>query len=541
MALMAAVGAPGRGYSPSIRASTTLDPRRFDRIAVVSHVDLQPRHASSTRLRCGRVEFIGGRIPHSKRALAVSRKGCGRRSADAPPRWLVTRAGGLGGGNGEGPAEDEGRGGRAPAEWVAGEAEAADLDAPVLRVMRERREQGNAGGAAAGDRAEASSGTSATAGAPAEAAEAPRTIAEALAAAAAVVASSGDSKGVIGRDWGATWEAVTKARDLMDEQEKRNGQAAGENTTGGLLESSPWEYPSQGDTGAYSSGYGGSDAVGKAEEAARVAIIRGYERRAETRGGTVVVRPMAGCHVAALTEMLTDSFMDYMGGMTFKPLLRMQISVYVAGRLRIVPHGVMLVATLEQPPHSSNSEPDAASSSSSSSSPPLSSSSDVRRYSLQQQPLQPGAAATASPPEGPVVGVVELALTGKARPAFPTLDPPPDAAYLCNMAVGHQYRRLGIARVLLSAVEELAAALGATSMCLHCRLVDTPPFLLYSSAGYTTLQQDHPLAPLLTFQRRRRLMQRELTGSGGEEEMGESEGGVEGRDEGGVWKEDGEL
>lgn len=77
--------------------------------------------------------------------------------------------------------------------------------------------------------------------------------------------------------------------------------------------------------------------------------------------------------------------------------------------------------------------------------------------------------------------------------------------YLCLVTC-----RQGIARALLEAAEALASFSEVQDVHLHCRIVDDAPYRLYDSAGYETTALDHRLAPLLTWEYRRRLMRKAL-------------------------------
>lgn len=69
--------------------------------------------------------------------------------------------------------------------------------------------------------------------------------------------------------------------------------------------------------------------------------------------------------------------------------------------------------------------------------------------------------------------------------------------------------RRGIARQLLVASEELAAALGKRALYLHVRFVDSVPQRVYAKVGYHVVARDTPLSWLF-LQRRRSLMRKQL-------------------------------
>jgi hypothetical protein len=66
-----------------------------------------------------------------------------------------------------------------------------------------------------------------------------------------------------------------------------------------------------------------------------------------------------------------------------------------------------------------------------------------------------------------------------------------------------------VARQLLRASEELAAAVGKRALYLHVRLIDDIPQKVYAAAGYSVVAQDTILSWLF-LQRRRSLMKKQL-------------------------------
>jgi ribosomal protein S18 acetylase RimI-like enzyme len=94
------------------------------------------------------------------------------------------------------------------------------------------------------------------------------------------------------------------------------------------------------------------------------------------------------------------------------------------------------------------------------------------------------------------VVTASLSFSRATREQFPSLQPPDSAAYLANIAVDPSQRRRGHARRMLAAAEALAAARGCPELCLHVRLGDEAPRMLYDSCAYQATQQDSPLARL---------------------------------------------
>ncbi|KAL6777219.1 hypothetical protein ACKKBF_B20630 [Auxenochlorella protothecoides x Auxenochlorella symbiontica] len=100
-------------------------------------------------------------------------------------------------------------------------------------------------------------------------------------------------------------------------------------------------------------------------------------------------------------------------------------------------------------------------------------------------------------PERELVGIVELSFSASTRTKALTLNPPPEHAYLSNMAVSQTMRRQGIGSFLLSSAEELAQTMGHTHVYLHSRVDDAVGVRMYSRAGYETVSQDSGMVRLI--------------------------------------------
>ena len=123
-------------------------------------------------------------------------------------------------------------------------------------------------------------------------------------------------------------------------------------------------------------------------------------------------------------------------------------------------------------------------------------------------------AADLSPAEAacPLVGVGELSFSETTRVRGLTLNPPPDGAYLCNMAVAPPARGCGVGAALLAAAEGAAVLGGAREVYLHLRDRDGegPGGRLYARAGYAAAGRDPALLALVLAQDRRSLMRKRL-------------------------------
>ncbi|KAL2519506.1 Acyl-CoA N-acyltransferases (NAT) superfamily protein [Abeliophyllum distichum] len=110
-----------------------------------------------------------------------------------------------------------------------------------------------------------------------------------------------------------------------------------------------------------------------------------------------------------------------------------------------------------------------------------------------------------------LAGTVEVCFDKRgANTNPPTPTPPKNSPYICNMAVRMPLRRRGIGWHLLKAGEELISQMSSSrEVYLHCRVIDEAPFNMYTKAGYSIVKTDS-LLTLLTFQRRRHLMRKDL-------------------------------
>ncbi|GAQ91859.1 hypothetical protein KFL_008700040 [Klebsormidium nitens] len=203
-------------------------------------------------------------------------------------------------------------------------------------------------------------------------------------------------------------------------------------------------------------------------------LVAGYRREVAHQGGRLVIQPLDAEHYEAAVGLLAESFADSIDAASLVGYIRTQIVRYLAEQERFFAkgQGVCLAALWYPPPASSGD-------------PPLA--------------------------QAVLVGTVSLAFAVRSLPRFPTLNVPPhrSSAYLSNMAVQPSHRRRGVARQLLVASEELAAALGKRALYLHVRFVDSVPQHVYAGVGYCVVARDTPLSWLF-LQRRRSLMRKQL-------------------------------
>ncbi len=105
--------------------------------------------------------------------------------------------------------------------------------------------------------------------------------------------------------------------------------------------------------------------------------------------------------------------------------------------------------------------------------------------------------ADANPARPPrVVATASLSFCDTSRESFKSLKPPEDAPYLCNIAVDPSFRRKGIARRMLTHVEDYCRQHGWDQVYLHVRLGDDAARSLYDTSGYKEMASDSWLIKL---------------------------------------------
>lgn len=212
-------------------------------------------------------------------------------------------------------------------------------------------------------------------------------------------------------------------------------------------------------------------------ELQKIDFLERYEYRHESKKGVLVIQALRKEHMKATEELLVDSFAELMGGLlTYRPLLSLTVKQYVRERRAALPQAVTLVGL----------------------------------YAPAEDNPSMGLMDDRWSGNWIVAGTVELSFCVTGHPYLPNPPPPPNAPYICNMAVSRDYRRRGLGRQMLKAAEDLAMTKGYQDMYLHCRIVDTAPLNMYKEAGYQVVATDSLLS-VLTFQRRRYLMRKRLS------------------------------
>jgi hypothetical protein len=131
--------------------------------------------------------------------------------------------------------------------------------------------------------------------------------------------------------------------------------------------------------------------------------------RHESKKGVLVIQALRKEHMKATEELLVDSFAELMGGLlTYRPLLSLTVKQYVRERRAALPQAVTLVGL----------------------------------YAPAEDNPSMGLMDDRWSGNWIVAGTVELSFCVTGHPYLPNPPPPPNAPYICNMAVSRDYRRL---------------------------------------------------------------------------------------------------
>jgi len=154
-------------------------------------------------------------------------------------------------------------------------------------------------------------------------------------------------------------------------------------------------------------------------------------------------------HQLPAVNLLTDAFPDAMG-ILVRSVRKQYIHTYLEEQLSWPPDGLCLVAMYTP---------------------------DVPDRIPKIDALEDGSRLAA---------VITVSFSPSTREVFsrPTIQPPDEECYLCNMAVNPDYQRRGIARKLLAACEVLAKQRGKSELYLHVKVDDRIAIRLYDSYGF---------------------------------------------------------
>ncbi len=94
---------------------------------------------------------------------------------------------------------------------------------------------------------------------------------------------------------------------------------------------------------------------------------------------------------------------------------------------------------------------------------------------------------------GPIVGTAEASFHEFADTALGRSRPKDSILYVTEVAVDASQRRKGIAKLLMEAVDKLAASRNIETIYLHVDVTNTGAVNLYKKAGYRQLENDNPI------------------------------------------------
>lgn len=220
-----------------------------------------------------------------------------------------------------------------------------------------------------------------------------------------------------------------------------------------------------------------------------------YRYEEELPEGRLTIYPLRVEWLQQTAELLRDAYFHSQRYNGYKKFLARQILQYLESHISLPPKAVVLTAVLT--PHSDQ----AAVLGAPAHEQVLSRDDVVVPSDSWQTPLLPK-----------LVGSAEVSFHESTRSSFNTLTPPPDCAYLCNMAVAVSHQRKGYGLRLVAAAEALAQIAGKEEVYLHVRFQDQGAAALYERCGFTVQHSDVWPVVLLGWDRRH-LLKKQL-GSG---------------------------
>ena len=288
-----------------------------------------------------------------------------------------------------------------------------------------------------------------------------------------------------------------------------------------------------------------SSSSSSSSEAAASSSSSSDERSVSSSLPFVLVRPLLQREIPDAASLLTDGFAAAMGyPAKYRKLLRNHIFSYLRAHTRLSPAAVVLGARFIEEEAEREGEgaaeeggeegmPDVSAAAVAAVAvaaaafsadeedaaellPPPPPLLQALRDSDEEGEEEAAAAAPGGlpPPIDPLPGVlagsVEVSFSGSTRTKSLTLNPPDDAAYLCNMAVHPALRGKGVGAALLEAAADACRVAGADDVFLHLRLQDAdgPAGRLYSRSGFEEAGRDGGLLALFGQERRLLLRKR---------------------------------
>ncbi|KAG8663309.1 uncharacterized protein LOC110610376 [Manihot esculenta] len=207
------------------------------------------------------------------------------------------------------------------------------------------------------------------------------------------------------------------------------------------------------------------------EELEKLQTLQNFRYYQELETGSMWVRVMRLEEMDITVKLLAESFAESMLlPVGYVSLLRFLVKQYLVERRAAMPHAVTLVGFYRR-------------------------KQDVNGDEKEEEEKEE------------MAGTVEVCFDKRgANASPPTPTPPKNSPYICNMTVKEPLRRRGIGWNLLKASEELISQMNCIrEVYLHCRMIDSAPFNMYTKAGYNVVKTDSVLV-LLMLQRRKHLM-----------------------------------
>ncbi|KAF2302473.1 hypothetical protein GH714_036487 [Hevea brasiliensis] len=211
------------------------------------------------------------------------------------------------------------------------------------------------------------------------------------------------------------------------------------------------------------------------EEIEKLQNLQNFRYYQELETGSMWVRVMRPEEMDITVKLLAESFAESMLlPMGYVSLLMFLVKQYLIERRAVMPHAVTLVGFYKGKQESNG---------------------DGEEEEQGEE----------------LAGTVEVCFDKRgANASPPTPTPPKNSPYVCNMTVKEPLRRRGIGWNLLKASEELISQMSCIrEVYLHCRMIDSAPFNMYTKAGYNVVKTDSVLV-LLMLQRRKHLMCKKL-------------------------------
>ncbi|KAJ6356659.1 hypothetical protein OIU78_004708 [Salix suchowensis] len=236
------------------------------------------------------------------------------------------------------------------------------------------------------------------------------------------------------------------------------------------------------------------------EEIEKLKALQDFRYYQQLETGSMLVRVMKPEEIDITVKLLTESFVESMSlPVGYVSLVCYFVQQYLIERQAAIPHAVTLIGFYKGKQETKGGE--------------------------EEDDLEE------------LAGTVEVCFDKRGASASPpTPTPPKNAPYICNMAVKQSHRRRGIGWNLLKASEVLISEMSSMrDVYLHCRVIDSAPFNMYTKAGYNIVKTNS-IWVLLMLQMRKHLMCKKLLVSKNPSELDTSGSDMEFSSQMDTWK-----